>query len=70
MLSRSGGEWPTACQIYGTQAIDALQEKGHDPALNALEGLLSYLARTQMIEMRHLKEPVLYLDEGFMEVDR
>ena len=65
-----GGEWPTARRTYGTQVVDSLQLRGHGPALNALEGLLSYLLSTQMIEMRHLKEPSLYLDEGFMEVDR
>ena len=64
------GEWPVASRVYGPATVDSLAAQGRGPALQALEGLLSYLTSTQMIEMRHLKEPVLYLDEGFMEVDR
>lgn len=37
---------------------------------NALAGLLAYVERTQMTDLGHLKEPRLYLEEGFMEMDR
>ncbi len=38
-------------------------------ALGALEGLLRYISDTQKIRLSHLKEPRLYLQEGFLEID-
>ncbi len=64
------GGWPAASESYGGEYALSLIEKGQVAALTALEGLLSYLGSTQMMEMRHLKEPVFYLEEGFLEVDR
>lgn len=64
------GAMPSASSVYGQDLLASLAEKGQSLGLCALEGLLAYLSSTQMIEMRHLKEPVLYLDEGFMEIDR
>jgi len=39
-------------------------------AQRSLEALLTYLRETQMIDLKHLKEPRLYLKEAFMEIDR
>lgn len=39
-------------------------------ALDALQGLLDYMRSTQMVDLGHLKEPSLYLQEGFLEIDR
>lgn len=64
------GAMPSASSVYDRDLLDSFSARGHTLGLCALEGLLTYLATTQMIEMRHLKEPVLYLDEGFMEIDR
>jgi DNA mismatch repair protein MutS len=40
-----------------------------DPAYRALAGLLAYVDATQMMELTHLKQPSLYLQEAFMELD-
>lgn len=39
-------------------------------ALIALEGLLDYLRVTQMVDLKHLKTPSMYLQEGFLEIDQ
>ena len=39
-------------------------------ALIALEGLVDYMRITQMVDLKHLKEPSMYLQEGFLEIDR
>jgi len=40
-----------------------------DSAYRALSGLLAYLEATQMMELSHLKEPNLYLEGSFVELD-
>lgn len=46
-------------------------EKGEqEPALTALDLLMSYLGATQKTDLLHLREPVFYLEEGFLEIDR
>lgn len=46
------------------------EKKAPAEALTALQGLLDYMKTTQMVDLRHLKEPSLYLQEGFLEIDR
>jgi DNA mismatch repair protein MutS len=59
-----------ASRVYGPEVVRGFFEEGRLPALAALQGLLSYLTSTQMTDLHHLKKPVFYLDEGFVEVDR
>jgi len=66
----SGTEGSSAARVYGTATASALSGKGQGAAMLALEGLLSYLISTQKTDLGHLKEPVFYLEEGFVEIDR
>ena len=56
-------------QVLGPEVARAVASRGGPCLMAALEALMSYLVGTQMAGLRHLKEPVFYLDEGYVEID-
>lgn len=55
--------------VYGTSLASDLAKSGRETALRALRDLLSYLKSTQMVDLGHLKPPVFYLEDGYLEID-
>jgi DNA mismatch repair protein MutS len=55
--------------VYGTSLVDRMEEEGRPAALRVLSTLLRYLRETQMVTLHHLKAPVFYLEDGYLEID-
>jgi DNA mismatch repair protein MutS len=55
--------------IYGQDFSSELAARGRSCALKALSMLLTYLKETQMVDLGHLKAPVFYLEDGYLEID-
>ncbi|HHY76090.1 MAG TPA: DNA mismatch repair protein MutS [Firmicutes bacterium] len=65
----AGHSFDVITDVYGTSLVDRLKEEGRLTALRGLAVLLGYLRETQMVSLGHLKTPVFYLEEGFLEID-
>ncbi|HHW18100.1 MAG TPA: DNA mismatch repair protein MutS [Firmicutes bacterium] len=59
-----------AMEIYGQDAAQNLKAKCSPETYRAFLGLLGYIKSTQMLDLRHLKEPYFYLEEAFLEMDQ
>lgn len=55
--------------VYGTSLADPVSSGARPAARLALGTLLSYLKSTQMTDLGHLKPPVFYLEDGYLEID-
>lgn len=66
-----GSESPAEAvsSVYGTSLVERLEGEGRQAALRGLSTLLAYLRETQMVSLHHLKTPVFYLEEGYLEID-